>query len=247
MSYKARRRYMDQSRTALNIGCLAITGAGATLSPMESSAHTLALEHPSSERPALVRRARVLAGVGLAWHGIEASIALIAGVVAGSIALVGFGADSVVELVAGFALLWRFGDSRSESAGAERRAQQLIAGSFGLIAAYVGFEAVRSLAIADEPQASWIGVGLAAVTLGTMPLLARAKTRVSRELHSSAGVSEARQTVLCAYMSATLLAGLLANAALGWWWADPVAALGIAALAANEARLAWRGEQCCAH
>jgi divalent metal cation (Fe/Co/Zn/Cd) transporter len=214
-----------------------------------SHAQTVHLEAqmPSAEREKLVGRARWLARAGLAWHGIEAAVALGAGVVAGSIALIGFGADSVVELLAGFALLWRFGESRSESAGAERRAQQMIAGSFALIAAYVGFEALRSLAIADEPHASWVGVGLAAVTLVTMPLLARAKTRVSRELHSSAGVSEARQTVLCSYMSATLLAGLLANAVLGWWWADPVAALGIAALAANEARLAWRGEQCCAH
>ncbi|MGZ5309834.1 MAG: cation transporter, partial [Solirubrobacterales bacterium] len=177
---------------------------------------------------------------------VEASVALVAGIVAGSIALVGFGADSLVEMVAGVILLWRFGATRSDSATAERRAQQLIAGSFVLIAAYVGFAAVRDLATATEPEASWVGIWLSVVTLATMPLLAAAKTRVARELHSSAGASEARQTVLCSYMAATLLAGLTANAVLGWWWADPVAALGIAAFALREGRNSWHGKQCCA-
>lgn len=206
--------------------------------------HGVAL--PAGRRRTLVRRTQLLAWVGLAWHAVEASVALVAGIVAGSIALVGFGADSLVEMVAGVILLWRFGATRSDSASAERRAQQLIAGSFVLIAAYVGFEAVRDLATATEPEASWVGIGLSLVTLATMPLLAGAKTRVARELHSSAGASEARQTVLCTYMAATLLAGLTANAVLGWWWADPVAALGIAAFALREGRNSWRGKQCCA-
>ncbi|MGZ5308374.1 MAG: cation transporter, partial [Solirubrobacterales bacterium] len=197
-------------------------------------------------RRTLVRRTQLLAWVGLAWHAVEASVALLAGIVAGSIALVGFGADSLVEMVAGVILLWRFGATRSDSASAERRAQQLIAGSFVLIAAYVGFEAARDLATATEPEASWVGIWLSVVTLATMPLLAAAKTRVARELHSSAGASEARQTVLCSYMAATLLAGLTANAVLGWWWADPVAALGIAAFALREGRNSWHGKQCCA-
>ena len=218
---------------------------------MESSAAPLlqiepAHSHDGEGRQRLVRRARLLAWVGLAWHGIEASVALVAGVVAGSVALIGFGADSVIELIAGFVVLWRFADSREGSESAEVSAQKLIAASFALIAVYVGFEAGRSLITAAEPEASWVGVGLSLVTLVTMPLLARAKTNVAQQLHSSAGVSEARQTVLCSWMAAALLGGLLANAALGWWWADPVAGLVIAGMALSEARSAWRGEQCCA-
>ena len=201
---------------------------------------------PTARRESLVRRTQLLASLGLAWHAAEASIALIAGIVAGSVALIGFGADSLVEMVAGVVLLWRFGEGRAQSESAERRAQQLIAGSFVVIAAYVGFAAIRDLATQTEPSVSWIGIGLALVTLVTMPLLASAKTRVARELHSSAGASEARQTVLCTYMAGTLLAGLGANALLGWWWADPIAALGIAGLALYEARNSWRGKQCCA-
>ncbi len=222
-------------------------------SATHSHAHTVGLEAhleaqaPSPERERLVRRARLLAAAGLAWHGVEAAVAIGAGIVAGSIALIGFGADSVIEMFAGAAVLWRFASSRDGSASIERRTQQLIAGSFVVIAAYVGFEAIRALAAADEPEVSWIGIGLSVVTLITMPLLARAKTNVSRQIHSSAGVAEARQTVLCTYMAVALLAGLGANALLGWWWADPVAGLAIAAIAADEARKAWRGEQCCAH
>jgi divalent metal cation (Fe/Co/Zn/Cd) transporter len=194
-----------------------------------------------------VRRARWLAAGGLAWHGIEAAIALGAGIVAGSIALIGFGADSVIEMIAGVVVLWRFAESRDGSASVERRAQQLIAGSFAVLAVYVGFEAIRSLAIADEPSVSWVGIGLSLVTLVSMPVLARAKTTVSQRIHSSAGVAEARQTTLCFYMAVALLAGLGANALFGWWWADPLAGLAIAGIAADEARKAWRGEQCCAH
>lgn len=217
---------------------------------MESSAVPIPLHRhdpaPAAARGRLVRRARVLARVGLAWHGIEAAVALAAGIVAGSVALVGFGADSVIELMAGFVVLWRFADSRQASDATERHAQRLIAASFALIAAYIGVEAGRSLLIAAEPDASWVGIGLSVVTLLTMPLLARAKTSVARELNSSAGVSEARQTVLCSYMAGALLAGLSANALFGWWWADPVAGLAIAAIALSEALSAWRGEQCCA-
>jgi divalent metal cation (Fe/Co/Zn/Cd) transporter len=214
-----------------------------------SHAHTIHLEAqaPSAEREGLVRRARWLAGIGLAWHGIEAAVALGAGIVAGSIALIGFGADSVIEMIAGVVVLWRFAESRDGSASVERRAQQLIAGSFVVLAIYVGFEAVRSLAVADEPTVSWVGIGLSLVTLMTMPVLARAKTGVSTRIHSSAGVAEARQTTLCFYMAIALLAGLGANALFGWWWADPLAGLAIAAIAAGEARKAWRGEQCCAN
>ena len=193
-----------------------------------------------------MRRARLLARLGLAWHFVEAAVAVAAGIAAGSVALIGFGADSLVEAVAGVVVLWRFAAARVESETAERRAQQLIAASFVLIAIYVGIEAARSLATGDQPDASWVGIGLAAVTLATMPPLARAKARVGRELGSAATTSEGRQNMLCAYLSAGLLVGLVANAVLGWWWADPLVALGIAAVAVHEAREAWHGESCCA-
>jgi divalent metal cation (Fe/Co/Zn/Cd) transporter len=204
-------------------------------------------EGPSrAERARLVRRARLLAWAGLGWHGIEAAVAVGAGVAASSVALVGFGADSLVEAVAGVVVLWRFAAARAASEDAERRAQRLIAASFFAIAVYVAVEAARSLAGGDAPEASWVGIGLAAVTLATMPPLAVAKARLGERLGSAATRSEGRQNMLCAYLSAGLLAGLLANALLGWWWADPVAALGIAVVALREGREAWRGESCCA-
>jgi divalent metal cation (Fe/Co/Zn/Cd) transporter len=198
-----------------------------------------------AHRAALVRRARLLAWAGLAWHGVEAAVAVGAGVAASSIALVGFGADSLVEAVAGVVVLWRFAAARVASDAAERRAQRLIGLSFFAIAVYVGVEAVRSLAGGVEPDASWIGIGLSVVTLATMPPLAVAKARLGERLGSAATRSEGRQNMLCAYLSAALLAGLLSNALLGWWWADPVAALVIAGVAVREGREAWRGEACC--
>jgi divalent metal cation (Fe/Co/Zn/Cd) transporter len=196
------------------------------------------------ERARLVRRARWLAWAGLGWHVCEAAVAIAAGAVAGSVALVGFGADSLIEAAAGVVVLWLMGGTRSSSRSAERRAQQLIAVSFFVLAAYVGVESVRDLAGGHRPDASWLGVGLSLVTLATMPPLAAAKRRVGERLGSPATTSESRQTMLCAYLSAALLAGLLANAALGWWWADPLVALGIAAVALREGRDAWRGDSC---
>lgn len=181
----------------------------------------------------------------MGWHGVEAAIAVGAGLIAGSIALIGFGADSLIESFAGFILLWRFAASRTASEEAERRAQMLIALSFYAIAAYVSFEAVRSLLVGDRPEASWVGIGLAAVTLVTMPPLAIAKGRIGEKLGSSATKSEGQQNMLCAYLSAALLVGLGANALFGLWWADPVTALVIAAVALKEGRESWRGESCC--
>jgi divalent metal cation (Fe/Co/Zn/Cd) transporter len=203
-----------------------------------------ALPVATPPRDSLVRRARFLARLGLAWHAIEAAVAIGAGIAASSIALVGFGADSLVESLAGLVLLWRFRDRRSHSELAERRAQRLIGLSFLVIAAYVGVEAIRSLIGGHEPSVSYLGIGLAAVTLATMPPLAAAKSRVAHQLGSPATRSEGRQNLLCAYLSAALLVGLGANAAFGWWWADPVTALLIAAVAVNEGREAWRGEGC---
>ena len=208
----------------------------------------IATPAPAGEdRAVLVRRARSLAWLGVGWHAIEAAIAIAAGLAASSIALIGFGADSVIESVAGFVVLWRFAAVRASSEHAERRAQRLIAISFYVIAVYVAVEAVRALAGGEEPEASWVGIGLAAFTAATMPPLAIAKARVAARLGSSATRSEGRQNMLCAYLSLGLLAGLGANALLGWWWADPVTALAIAGVAVREGRDAWRGEDsCCA-
>jgi divalent metal cation (Fe/Co/Zn/Cd) transporter len=197
------------------------------------------------ERRRLVRRARLLAWGGIAWHFIEFAIALLAGIAASSIALIGFGIDSLIESAAGFVVVWLFTGARLQSPTAERRAQQLIAVSFFVLAGYVAVEAIRTLVGGDHPEASWVGIALAAITAPTMPLLARAKGRVGNELGSAATVQEGVQNMVCAYLSVALLAGLLANAILGWWWADPLAALVIAGVAAREGRESWRGEGCC--
>jgi divalent metal cation (Fe/Co/Zn/Cd) transporter len=198
-----------------------------------------------AERMRLVKRAKLLAWLGVGWHGIEAAIAVGAGILAGSIALVGFGADSLIEAVAGFVLLWRFAASRAASESAERRAQKLIALSFYLLAAYIGIESVRSLLTAERPDPSWVGIGLSVVTLLTMPPLAIAKARTGEKLGSSATKSEGQQNMLCAYLSAALLIGLGANAFFGLWWADPITALLIAGVAVKEGRESWQGESCC--
>lgn len=168
-----------------------------------------------------------------------------AGLVAGSTALIGFGADSLIESFAGFTLLWRLTGARAASDQAERRAQKAIAVSFFVLAVYVAVAALRSLLGGQQPDVSWVGIGLAAVTLATMPSLALAKARVGERLGSPATKSEGRQNMLCAYLSAALLVGLGLNALFGWWWADPVTALLIAGVAVNEGREAWRGESCC--
>ncbi len=198
----------------------------------------------SVEHERLVARAQRLAWFGLGWHLLEAAVAIAAGVTAGSVALVGFGADSFIEAGAGLVVIWLLASGRSTSLRAERRAQQLIAASFALLALYVGVQAARELLGGHHPSVSWVGVGLSAVTLLAMPPLAAAKRRVGEQLGSSATTSESRQTLLCAYLSGGLLVGLLANALAGWWWADPVIALGIGAAALREAREAWRGKTC---
>ena len=199
---------------------------------------------PPQERAALEQRAKLLAWGGNAWHLVEFAIALAAGVAAGSVALVGFGLDSLIELAAGGIVIWLFSGGRGTSEHAERRAQQLIAASYVILVAYIGVEAIRDLAGSHHPEVSWVGIGLAAFTAPTMPLLARAKRNVGRKLNSSATVSEASQNMICAYLSIALLIGLLANALLGWWWADPVAALVIAGVAAREGIGSWRGDGC---
>lgn len=205
---------------------------------------TRTLQLAPTEHERLVRRARLLAWAGNAWHLIEFAIAVVAGIAASSIALIGFGFDSLIESLAAFTIIWRFGGARAHLASSERRAQQLIALSYVALAAYVGVESARTLVGGSHPNVSWVGIALAAVTAPTMPLLARAKHRVGRQLSSSATVSEGTQNMICAYLSIALLIGLGANALFGWWWADPAAALVIAAVALREGRESWRGESC---
>jgi divalent metal cation (Fe/Co/Zn/Cd) transporter len=195
-------------------------------------------------RSRLERRARMLAHVGNAWHVAEFAIALGAGIAAGSIALIAFGADSLIELLAGGVIVWLFTSGRGSSSRAERRAQQVIASSFFVLAAYVVVESVSALAAGRHASASWIGICLAAYTAATMPLLAREKRKVGRALGSAATVSEAGQNQLCAYLSIALLFGLLLNAIWGLWWADPAAALVIAGVAVKEGRDSWTGTSC---
>lgn len=187
--------------------------------------------------------ARLLAGASVAYNGAEAIVAISAGLVAGSVALVGFGLDSVVEVSSGLIILWQFRRPLPETR--ERAALRLMALSFFGLAAYVGFESVRALVSEHDPENSTVGIVLAAVSLAVMPFLSWAQRRTGRALGSSAVVADSTQTLLCTYMSAVLLAGLVLNAMLGWWWADPVAGLVIAAVALKEGREAWRGENCC--
>jgi divalent metal cation (Fe/Co/Zn/Cd) transporter len=199
---------------------------------------------PPRERARLERRAKMLAWGGNAWHLIEFAIAVGAGLAAGSVALIGFGADSLIEVAAGSVIVWLFTGGRGSSQRSERRAQQLIAASYFLLAVYIGVESVRDLVGGHHPAASWVGIGLAAFTAPTMPLLARAKRRVGHKLNSSAAVSESNQNMICAYLSVALLVGLSLNALAGWWWADPAAALVIGAVALREGVESWRGKRC---
>jgi divalent metal cation (Fe/Co/Zn/Cd) transporter len=204
----------------------------------------LELRPTLASRVELERRAKRLAHLGNGWHLIEFAIALGAGIAAGSVALTAFAGDSLVEVLAAFVIVWLFSANRGASELAERRAQRLVAASYFVLVAYITSHALYDLAAGSKPSVSWVGVGLAAFTAPTMPLLARAKRNVGHALNSSATVSEAGQNQICAYLSIALLAGLLLNALAGWWWADPASALVIAAVAVHEGRESWRGDAC---
>ena len=197
----------------------------------------------AEDRRRLGRRAQQLAGASVADNVVEAVVAITAGLAAGSVALIGFGLDSVVEVSSGLVILWQFRHPLPESR--ERTALRLMAISFFALAGYVAFESVRSLASGHRPDSSAIGIGLAAASLVVMPFLSWAQRRTGRRLGSSAVVADSTQTLLCTYLSAVLLVGLVLNATLGWSWADPVAGLLIAAVAVREGREAWRGDDCC--
>jgi divalent metal cation (Fe/Co/Zn/Cd) transporter len=196
------------------------------------------------ERARLGRRAQLLAGASVTYNVVEAIVAITAGVVAGSVALIGFGLDSVVEVSSGLIILWQFRHRLPESR--ERQALRLMALSFFALAAYVAFESVRALFFGGDPDASPVGIGLAIASLIIMPFLSWAQRRTGKALGSNAVVADSTQTLLCTYLSAVLLVGLLLNATLGWGWADPIAGLVIAAVAVREGIEAWRGEGCCA-
>lgn len=193
----------------------------------------------------LRRRGLVLAALTIAWNIVEAVVAVSAGVAAGSIALVGFGFDSVIEVSSAWVVLWQF---RGELRGGydearERLALRLIGGTFFVLATYVIVEALRDLFIVDaHADESPVGIVLAALSLALMPALAWAKRRTAEQLRSPTLRADATETLLCAWLSAALLAGLVLNAALGWWWADPLAALAIAGLAVHEGLEALRSE-----
>jgi divalent metal cation (Fe/Co/Zn/Cd) transporter len=195
-----------------------------------------------TDRRRLARRAALLAWFTIGWNTIEGIVAVGAGIAAGSIALVGFGLDSGVEVFAGAVVVWQL---RGVSEDKEQRALRLIAVSFFALAAYTIAEASRDLLDGDHAATSLVGVVLAAVSLLVMPALAVAKRRTGRQLGNTVVVADSTETALCSYLSAILLGGLVLNAAVGWWWADPLAALGIAALAIRDGREAWHGETCC--
>jgi divalent metal cation (Fe/Co/Zn/Cd) transporter len=195
-----------------------------------------------ARRAELNRRSLHLAYATAGYNLVEGVVAVTAGAVASSTALLGFGLDSFVEVSSALVVIWQFRSRMPENR--ERLALRLIAVSFFALAAWVTVDAVRSLLGSERAETSLVGIGIAAVSVVVMPLLVWAKRRTGRELGSATVVADSMQTMLCTYLSAIVLVGLLLNATLGWWWADPVAALVIAAIAAREGIEAWRGEQC---
>jgi len=201
---------------------------------------------PDRERDRLIRRAKALSWLSLAYMTLEGAVAITAATLAGSVALLGFGLDSAIEALASIIVIWRFTGQRRLSAHAEQRAQRLVAISFLLLAPYIAQDALRALIAGQHPTTSWVGIGLASASILAMPALGRAKQQIGRRLGSGATAGEGTQNMLCAYLATGVLTSLALNAAFGLWWADPVVSLGIAALALHEGRQTWRGEGCCA-
>jgi divalent metal cation (Fe/Co/Zn/Cd) transporter len=197
-----------------------------------------------ARRSVLTRRVRLLVAATITYNVVEGVVAITAGTLASSTALIGFGLDSVIEVSSAAAVAWQF--SGTDPQRRERAALRFIAISFFALAAYVGVESVRALLGADRAGHSTLGIALAAVSLAVMPALSAAQRRTGRELGSATAVADSQQTLLCTYLSAVLLVGLAVNSLFGWWWADPAAALVIAAVAVKEGHEAWRGDACCA-
>jgi divalent metal cation (Fe/Co/Zn/Cd) transporter len=192
----------------------------------------------------LRRRVRLLVAATITYNVVEAVVALAAGTVAGSVALIGFGLDSLVEVTSAAAVAWQF--AAEDPQRRERTALRVIAWSFFALAAYVAVEAVRTLIGGTEAEHSTVGIVLLALSVMVMPVLSLAQRRTGRELGSNSAVVDSKQTLLCTYLSAVVLVGLVLNSTLGWWWADPIAALALAGVAIKEGREALRGEVCCA-
>jgi len=193
-----------------------------------------------------VRRGISLEYLTIGWNAVECGVAVAAGLFSGSVALIGFGFDSAIESISGSILLWRLHAERrgSHVAAVEQRALKLVGISFFILAAYVGLDSFRTLWRREHPEHSIVGIILAIVSLVGMPLLARAKRNAAHGLASAALKADARQTSLCAYLSAILLGGLVLNWLLGWWWADPIAALIMVPIIANEGKEALKGKEC---
>jgi divalent metal cation (Fe/Co/Zn/Cd) transporter len=205
------------------------------------AADTSKLDPP--RRAVLTRRVRLLVAATITYNVIEAIVAITAGTIASSTALIGFGLDSIIEVASATAVAWQFSGKDPEAR--ERVALKVIAVSFFALAAYVTVESARSLLGAEAADHSTVGIVLAAVSLLVMPFLSAAQRRTGRELGSASAVADSKQTLLCTYLSGVLLVGLLLNSLFGWSWADPVVALVIAAVAVKEGREAWRGDHCC--
>ena len=210
----------------------------------------MALTTPT-ERNAAVARQRWLTSATIGWNSLEGVVAIAAGIAAGSVSLIAFGLDSGIEVSAALILAWRLVQERRTGCkqDVDKRAQRLIAASFAALALYVGVESIRDLMMADRPDESPVGIVMAALSLVVMPFLARAKRRLAPLMGSRAVDAEAKQTLLCAFLSGALLVGLSANAALGWWWADPLAGLFIGGAAGYETVSTWRADSledtCC--
>jgi divalent metal cation (Fe/Co/Zn/Cd) transporter len=213
----------------------------APAAPVAASAATLSPERYGE----LARRVKLLSWLSLGAMSVEGFVAILAGVMAGSVALVGFGLDSAIEGFASVIIIWRFTGDRVFSETAEQRAQKLVAIQFFLLAPYVGVESIRALAGGDHADVSLLGIGLSVFSLVTMPLLGAAKQRIADQIGSAATKGEGRQNMLCAYLAGALLVGLAGNAIAGAWWLDPVVGLLIAAVAVKEGAEAWRGDGCC--
>lgn len=196
------------------------------------------------ERPVLVRRVKQLSWLSLVWMTAEGIIGVSAGIAANSIALIGYGIDSTIAGIGSLVIIWRFTGARAHADAAERRAQQIVAISFFLLAPYIAVEAVRRLLTGNEAEGTWVGVGLAAVSVVLMPYFGHAKKRLGTRLRSSATAGEGIQNLLCGYLSLTILIGLGANAVVGLWWADPLVACIVALAAINGGVRTWRGETC---
>ncbi len=220
----------------IELPTLQVTPATAATTPCERE----------RDRERLIRQAKALSWGSLAWMTIEGGVAITAAVAAGSVALLGFGLDSVIEALASIIVIWRFTGNRRVSEHAERRAQRLVAASFFLLAPYIAQDAIRTLINGTHPSSSPAGIALAISSLVLMPLLGRAKQRIGSQLDSAATAGEGTQNMLCAYLAAGVLAGLLVNTLFGIWWADPAIAVAIAAIAVYEGRETWRDQGCCA-